>query len=101
MRKGIRVCAIVLFILSTLFGIDLPWTEAQPLGETIFSYLQLGVYSNGTEGWYYPGILSIIGQFSALVIFSITTEKKLKMLNYLLSWYLLTAVILWAIGSFI
>ena len=101
MKMGIRICAVVLFVLSLLFGINLPWTEAHPLGETFFSYLHWEVYSNGTEGWYYPGILSIFGQLSAMIIFSITTEKKLKTLNYLLSWYLVMIVIMWVLNGFI
>ena len=94
-KKSHIRAAILLFIVAVLFGIHVPGAYKQSFGEQLFDKLGLAVYSNGTEGWYYPGIISIVGMVTAIGLFSWTRKKPLKILNLILSIFLVVMFISW------
>ena len=76
-------CSIMLFVASLIFSFSMPGNHMKCLGEQVFHHFNLAIYSEGTEGWYYPGIISAVGMFVAIGLFSWTKEQSLKTLNIL------------------
>ena len=93
----IAVCSVVLFVASLIFSIPMPVDYMKCIGEQVFHHFDLAAYSEGTEGWYYPGIISTVGMFTAIGLFSWTREKPLKTLNFLLSIFVVVMFVSWMI----
>jgi len=90
-------CSILLFVASLIFSIPMPGDYMKCIGEQVFHHFYLAAYSEGTEGWYYPGIISTVGMFTAIGLFSWTREKPLKTLNFLLSIFVVVMFVSWMI----
>lgn len=100
MKRGktiIAGCSVLLFVISLMFSVHLPGSNMKCFGEQVFHYFDLAVYSEGTEGWYYPGIISAVGMFTAIGLFSWTRKEPLKTLNLLLSIFVVAMFIFWMI----
>ena len=87
-KRVVTVVSILLFIGALSFSF---W------GETVFGNLGISSYSDGNEGWYYPGIISVVGMFTAIGLFSWTREKPLQMLHLLLVIFLAVAILCWIV----
>ena len=87
-KSVVTVFSILLFIGALSFSF---------FGQSVFENLGIPAYSDGNEGWYYLGIISVVGMFTAIGLFSWTREKPMKMLNLLLVIFLAVAIVSWMV----
>lgn len=87
----LRCAALVLVLLSAAFG------GVFSMGENLFEALGLRVWSEGSEGYYYPGILALILFIAGSAMFAATTKNWKKTLYYILAGVLLISIVLWVI----
>lgn len=79
----LRVISIVLMIFSVIFGVT--WGKnGYCLGDVFLTGLGLKPWSNGTQGTHYTALFSLTMLLFAFIMYSMTTEKKLKSFRYLL-----------------
>ncbi len=70
-----KISGAVLIILGTVFGGT--WkSKAFCLGDHVFSALGIPVWSNGTKGTHYPGIVSLFVILIGIGILNTTLSKK-------------------------
>lgn len=93
MKKNvIRCISCVLLLFSISFGATKK-NSGFCIGDNIFIYFGIEPWSNGYEGIHYPGVIAIVGVFTAVAVYALTTENKLRTLRRLL----IGMMVLWAI----
>ena len=78
-----------LLLLSVAFG------RNYGIGENVFEGLGLKIWSDGTDGYYYPGILALILFIAGSVMFACTTKDRRRTLYYILVGFLLIGFVSW------
>lgn len=89
----IRWAAFLGGALCLVFGANLG-SSRFCLGDQIFSALGLPVWSGGTQGLHYPGILGLIGAGICFYLFACTTKDKSKTMAYVILGAILAAALL-------
>ena len=69
-------------IFSVIFGST--GKNGYCIGDDILTGLGLKAWSNGTQGTHYTALFSIALLLFAFIIYSVTTENKLKTFRYFL-----------------
>lgn len=72
----LRILAPVLFLSFLLLGATLE--NGFCMGESIMIDMGLSPWSEGTEGYYYPGVIAVAGMFGSLALFACTTQQKAR-----------------------
>ena len=67
-------------------------------GADVFCSLGLRVWSNVDQGWFYPGVLGIVGALASMALFSFATKNRLKTFGYLMEGALVVVIVCYLLG---
>lgn len=92
----IRILAVGLLLFFLFFGMEMK--DGYCFGAEVFRSLGLRVWSNIDQGWFYPGVLGIVGALASMALFSFATKNRLKTFGYLMEGTLVVVIVCYLLG---